>query len=62
MPAGYKKVTDVIIKDGFAADPSLKESERIAREVLDQMLGERLGFHVLEPATVKVPITRVIVD
>ena len=62
MPVGYKKMQDVVITDGYAADPSLKESERIAREVIDKLLADKFGFHVLEPATVKVPVTKVIID
>ena len=53
---------DVVITDGFAADPTLKDSERIAREVIDQLLADKFGFHVLPPATVKVPVTKVVID
>ena len=40
VPAGYKKVQDITIVDGHAAEPSLRESERIAMEIVDSILGD----------------------
>ena len=48
--------------DGYTADPSLPESERIATEIVASILGSKLGVHILEPSTVKVPVTRVVLD
>ena len=62
MPTGYKKVQEVVITDGHVADPSLPEPERLAKEIVDGILGNQFGFHILTRDTVKLPVTKVVVD
>ena len=62
VPEGFKKVQDFIITNGFVADPRLEESERVSREILDQLLADQFGIRTIRPGPVKKYVTKVVVD
>jgi len=53
IPEGYSKVPEKEVVDVYQLPESLPvpESQRVAIEVLDDILSSKFGFHFLEPVT-----------
>ena len=62
VPDGFKKVQDFVISNQYVADPRLDESERISREIVDELMVHKFGIRTLKQAPVKIPVTKVVVD
>ncbi len=53
LPEGYKKVEEKYLRENYVLPNYIEvsESTKIAAELLDSVLAETLGIHVLEPIT-----------
>lgn len=64
VPQGYKivKETYKFVDHRVPLHLPIKESKRVATEVIDQVVFKALGFHFLEPIAVEQPNLKVVPD